>query len=417
MSGAHGLRCLRCEAAYPLDPLFEGCARCATDDFRSGLTPVYDYGALRTELNGGPLREDAPGIWRYARLLPVVEPAHRISLGEGNTPIVDLPVVAEALGAGAVWLKDESRNPTWSFKDRHAAVTVGKALDHGARTVVVATSGNHGVSIAAYAARAGIRCVALSYEGLSLAARTLMEAYGAELTVAPTPEARWDAMRDGIERCGWYAAGTFTAIPTMHPYGHEGYKTIAFELFEQLHGVPDAVAVPTSYSEGLFGIWKGFAELVALGYTDRVPRMIACEPEGGPLALAHAKGSPITRVPRPRSVARGVTPSVNSYGGVVALRSSNGLVGQADDAGILAAQRELAHQGLYVEPASALVLAGVRSLYRRGELSPGQRIALVNTSSGLKAPGPQRRERSERSSAPPGRSPASRARRIASSAA
>lgn len=205
-----------------------------------------------------------------------------------------------------------------------------------------------------------------------------------------TPEARWDAMRSGIEGAGWYAAGTFTAIPTMHPYGPEGYKTIAFELVEQLHFVPDAVALPTSYSEGLFGIWKGFTELVALGYTDRVPRMIACEPEGGPLAIAHANGNPITRVPRPSTVARGVTPSVNSYGWVVALRSSNGLVGQTNDAAILEAQRDLALQGLYVEPESALALAGLRSLAHGGHLPAGQRIVLVNTSSDLKAIGGSR---------------------------
>lgn len=391
MSGARALRCLRCETEYPLDPLFEGCAACASEDFRSGLTPAYDYAALRTELDGSPLAGPAPGIWRYARLLPVTDPAHRVSLGEGSTPTVELSDIAQELGASEVWLKDESRNPTWSFKDRHAAVTVSKALDHGARTIVVSTSGNHGVSVAAYAARAGIRCVVLSYEGLPLAARTLLEAYGAELAVTPTPEDRWHQMRRGIERSGWYAAGTFTSIPTMHPYGHEGYKTIAFELAEQLGTVPDIVAVPTSYSEGLYGIWKGFAELVALRRTDRVPRMIACEPLGGPLGTAHASnGNAIARVDRPRSIARGVTATVNSYAGIVALRSSNGLVGQADDQEILRALRDLASRGIYVEPASALALAGVRALVRAGQLPIGQRIVLVSTSSGLKALDPSR---------------------------
>lgn len=107
------------------------CSKAASpasaDDFRSGLTPTYDYGALRAELNGASLAGDGAGIWRYARLLPVTDPAHRVSLGEGSTPVVELPPIAEALGVGSVWLKDESRNPTWSFKDRHAAVTVGKA--------------------------------------------------------------------------------------------------------------------------------------------------------------------------------------------------------------------------------------------------------------------------------------------------
>ena len=323
MTFATGLRCVHCGARYPLAPMYEGCPACATENMASGLTPDYDYAALGTALGDGPLEEPGPGIWRYRRLLPVIDPAHEVSLGEGSTALVPLPKLADALGAAEVWLKDESRNPTWSFKDRHAAVTISKGLDFGASTVVISTSGNHGVSVAAYAARAGLRCIALTYPGVPTGARVLMQAYGAELAIT-TPEGRWTIMREGVEQEGWYPAANFTSIPTNSAYGHEGYKTIAYEVQAQLGGaVPDLIAVPTAYAEGLFGIWKGFDELARLGRSRRTPRMLACEPLGGALGAAMDGGDgPIARVPRPATVARGLGGSANSYIGVAALSAS-----------------------------------------------------------------------------------------------
>lgn len=387
MSGsfATGLRCVHCAATYGLEPRHEGCPACATPAFRSGLTVDYDYEAVRASVGDGPLEEAGPGIWRYRRLLPVLDRRHEISLGEGGTALVPVPRLADELGAAEVWVKDESRNPTWSFKDRNAAVAVSKGLEFGARTVVVATSGNHGVSVAAYAARAGLRCVALTYPGLSAAARVLMLAYGAHVAVT-TPEGRWTIMRRGMGEQGWYPAGNLTDIPTNSAYGHEGYKTIAYELHAQLgRSVPDVVAVPTAYAEGLFGIWKGFAELRQLGRAAREPCMVACEPAGGPLSTAlRSGGGPIARVPRRPTVARGIGGTTNAYIGVAALTSSDGLVAEADDASILAAQADLAREGIFAEPASATPLAGLRALHARGELPRGQRIVLVSTSGGLK---------------------------------
>jgi threonine synthase len=282
-------------------------------------------------------------------------------------------------------VKDESRNPTWSFKDRHAAVTIGKALEFGARTVAASSSGNHGMAVAAYAARARMSCVVFTYPGIPPAVRALIEAYGARLVVT-TREGRWTGVRDGVRDQGWYPATTFTEIPTGSTYGHEGYKTIAYELHEQLRGAtPDLVAIPTSYGEGLFGVWKGFDELRRLGLITKTPRMLACEPDGGPLALAVGDSRAIARVaPRP-TVARGIGGTVSSYIAVAALAGSGGLVAQATDEEILHAQRDLAREGIMAEPASSAVLAGLRALARRGGLPAGQRVVLINTSSGLKS--------------------------------
>lgn len=387
---AVGLRCVRCGASYGLGPLFEGCTACATPEFRAGLTPAYDYAAIRAALGDSRRLAEAqqPGIWRYRRLLPVTDAAHAVSLGEGSTALVPLPRLARELGLAELWLKDESRNPTWSFKDRHATVAVGKALDFGARTVAVSSSGNHGMAVAAYAARAGLTCVVFTYPGLPAPARALIEAYGARLVVT-TREGRWAGVREGVRDRGWYPATTCTEIPTGSPYGHDGYKTIAYELHEQLGGAPpDLVAIPTSYGEGLFGVWKGFDELRRLGLSAEAPRMLACEPAGGPLAVAFADGGrrPIVRVPPRETVARGIGGTISCYLAVAALTASGGSVAQATDDEILGAQRDLARQGIVAEPAGSAGLAGLRALARRGELRPGQRVVVINTSSGLKSP-------------------------------
>lgn len=377
------LRCVYCDAQFPVSAMFTGCPQCRGETFASGLTPDYDYGQLRDDVEDGPLAEPEEGLWRYRRLLPV-DRAYEVTLGEGGTPLVPLPSVANELDAEQVWVKDESRNPTWTFKDRNAAVTISKALEFGAETVVVSTSGNHGASIAAYAARARIDCITFTYPGVADTTRTMIESFGAKL-IMTAPEERWSAMKRGIRYDGWYPASNYTDIPTGSPYGHEGYKTIAYEIVDTLGDAPDLVSIPNSYGEGLFGVWKGFDELAHLGRTHTKPTMVACEPAGGPLAVAmHSTSSPIARVPRAKTVARGIGGSINSYLSVAALNASDGRVAQATDEEVLAARRTLAAEGLHVEPASAAALAGLRGLYREGHLDPGLRIVLVNTSSGLK---------------------------------
>jgi threonine synthase len=383
-----GLRCVACGVRYPLAPMYEGCPSCATDSFRAGLTPEYDYAALARVLGEGPLGESERfGIWRYRRLLPASDAAHELSLHEGSTPLIPLPRLARELGAADVWLKDESRNPTWSFKDRNAAVTLAKALDFGATGVVASSSGNHGAAVAAYAARAGLACLVLSYPGLSAASAALIQSYGARLLVT-SREGRWAIMREAVRDHGWFPATNFTAIPTNGAYGHEGYKTIAYELHEQLGGgAPDLVVVPTAYGEALYGIWKGFQELEKLGRRRRSPRMLACEPHGGPLQVALNGSDParaIAHVPERLTVARGIGGTTNSVIAMTALSASDGLVGQATDPEILGAQRDLAREGILVEPASATALAGLRAVARRGELPRGQRIVLLSTSAGIK---------------------------------
>ena len=395
------LQCVYCGTRYPSRPMSEGCPACRSESFASGLTAIYDYERLIADLGDAPLAEHGEGLWRYRRLLPVERPAAEISLGEGGTPLIAVPELAAELGAEQVWIKDESRNPTWTFKDRNAAVTISKAVEFGAETVVVSTSGNHGGAIAAYAVRAGLECVVLTYPGLPESAQSLIRAFGARLVITE-PDQRWQVMAEGMREHGWYPASNYTAIPTNGAYGHEGYKTIAYEIADTLDTNPDVICLPIANGEGLFGIWKGFDELKRLGRADRVPRMVACEPVGGPLGLTVGRpDQPIARVSRTRTIARGIGGSVNSYISVAALTASDGLVAQPDDAQIMAAQQRLSAAGFFVEPASAAGLAGLRSLAAEGQLPAGQRIVLVNTSSGLKNLEALRSQPALASTAPP----------------
>ena len=224
--------------------------------------------------------------------------------------------------------------------------------------------------------------------------KTLMQAYGAAVVACPTSESRWELMRQGIERFGWYPTSGFVMPPVgSNPWGVEGYKTIAYEVAEDLGWTaPDVVVVPSAYSDGLYGIWKGWTELQTLGLVKHAPRMIAAEPFG-PLAHALERGlqapEPV-EAPAP-SVAFSIASRYGTWQGLAALRESGGGGVRLTDEGVLEAQRALAREeGLYVEPSSAAALTAVMQLAARGGLDAEQTIVVVLTSGGLKDPGASR---------------------------
>ncbi|RIQ18891.1 threonine synthase [Jiangella rhizosphaerae] len=383
MTYTRELSCLRCAAVYP-DPSLElvgrGCPACESGGVPSNVLPVYDLAGL----GALPVADGEPGLFRYRSLLPLAADTPAVSLAEGSTPVVDLPAVAERLGVASVVVKDETRNPTWSYKDRLASVAVTKAVELGIDTVVVASTGNHGAAIAAYAARAGLRCVVLTVASVPSTMKTLMQAYGASVVALPEPRQRWTLMRQLVEKFGWLAMSGHADPPVgSNPYGVDGYKTIAYELVTQLAAPPDVVVVPTAYADGLVGIARGFADLVALGVLERSPRMVAAEPFG-PLASAMASGSEVAGpVPYEPSVAFSTASPVGTYQGLSALRSTDGAaVAVPSDEVILAAQRELAASaGLYQEAASATAWP---ALAGQGSLGPAESVVVIGTSTGLK---------------------------------
>ncbi|MFD1544649.1 threonine synthase [Nonomuraea guangzhouensis] len=354
---------------YPLwPPLTRGCPKTSTASLAYPVEVDYDYARVSASLFE---QEPGPDLARWSPLLP---PLHAPTLGEGGTPLIPLE---------GVYVKDESRNPTWSHKDRLNRITVSAALGAGAPGVVVASSGNHGASAAAYAARAGLPAIVLASADAPPAVHSFVRAYGAKVLAVPV-EARWPLMREIVDRLGYHPVSNLTVTHTGHPFGPEGYKTIAYELFLQLGGVPAAVFAPTGYAELLYGVWKGFTELRRLGLAGTTPRMFSCEAiAGGPIARAVDTGAPAAIVPLQHTEAYSIGCSVGGHRGVRAVRDSGGEALLVTDDEMRAAQRTLAAQGLWQEVSGAAGLAAYRKLGRDFD-GP---VVCIATSSGFKGMG------------------------------
>ncbi|WP_217617193.1 pyridoxal-phosphate dependent enzyme [Cellulomonas sp. GbtcB1] len=351
-------------------------------------SPVYDLAAAG--LDGAlPAPGSGPGVFRFAPLLPVDPAGPLVSLGEGGTPLVPVPRAAEAAGLaeGALLVKDESRNPAWSYKDRLAAVAVTKAVQQGHDTVVDASTGNHGAATAAYAARAGLRCVVLTVASVPETMKTLMQSYGADVVAFDDPRDRWVVMRAGVEQRGWVPVSGYLSPPSgSNPFGVGGYKTIAYEVWEQLGGrVPDAVVAPVAYGDGIAGMVRGFRDLVALGLADRVPRMVAAEPFGPHEAALRDGFVPGAAVPAGPTVAFSIGSSMATWQAWDALRSTAGAAAPADDEAVMRAQATLAAtEGLYLEASSVITYAVLPTLVARGAVRADETVVLLGTSTGLK---------------------------------
>ncbi|MFC7546241.1 pyridoxal-phosphate dependent enzyme [Plantactinospora sp. GCM10030261] len=369
-------RCPRCALVTPLDDGVTGCPRCAADGVGMPMTPHRAAGPPPTRPEPVP----PPGLgpmWRWAaHLVPVGRP---VSLGEGGTPLVnlDLPGVP-----GRILVKDERANPTGSFKDRLASAAVSRARSLGADTVAVASSGNAGLAVAAYAATAGLDAVLLATGTLPSGTAATVTALGARVYLTETFPDRWTAVRTGVERLGWFPVTNYRLPPVAsHPAGVHAYRTIAFEIAESLGwSVPDWVVVPVSRGDGLFGVWSGFVELARLGWTDRVPRMLAVErfpslTDALARGVDQPVGMPIDGPVRATSISdpQGTAMAVHT------IRSSGGDVVRCDDEQLAVAWSRLAGRGHLVEFSSAAAAHGVDELARSGRLDAGSTAVLLVT--------------------------------------
>jgi threonine synthase len=379
-STAKAQRCLYCQQTYPLyPPLVSGCTVCATEKFKSPLELVFEHPGSLDFLRTPPL----PGLERYAPLLPPL--VKGLSLAEGGTPLIPHSL-REDNRQVEFFIKDESRNPTWSHKDRLNLAVVSTAVIVEAVGVVAASSGNHGASAAAYSARANLPGVILSTPRPAAVA-SFMQAYGQLVVAVPTFEIRWELMRRLVEEFNYHPASNQTIPPTNHPFGSEGYKTIAYELFNQLEGrAPEAVFVPVGFAELLFGIYKGFSELKDFGLIERMPRMIACEPAAGaPVKRALELDEPIAYVEVGDTEAYSIAVPVNSYRAVVAVKGSNGAALAVTEQEMVSAQRAMSRAGMWAESSAAIAFAGAQRYTELGiEKGP---LVCINTSSGFKDQG------------------------------
>ncbi|PRA46469.1 threonine synthase [Brucella pituitosa] len=364
---------------FPLLPaLLSGCPETSNEGMQFPLEVDYDYPVVsRVRFAKGAEWHD------WQEILPPLHP--KMTMPVGNTPLVDVSAVAPpAFRDQGVFVKDESRNPTWSHKDRLNTFTVSAALYEGASTIIVASSGNHGVSAAAMASRAGLNCIVLTMPEVSPAFRDMILGYGAFPVFLPA-EDRWPALRALQELPGTYPVSNLTSVHTGHPWGPEGYKTIAYEILAELDGqAPSAVVVPTGYGEMLYGIYKGFNEARFLGHTDHVPQLVSVEPAArGPLYHAIEAGVPAITVEARPTFQSGTGTTVNGYRSVVAIRESNGFPMLVNDDAARAAHGVMARQGLWQEYSSSAAFAALDHI--EGFENDGP-VVVIGCSTGLKEP-------------------------------
>jgi threonine synthase len=387
-SRIEGLRCLRCDALYAPDHFVADCPACRTTA-PSNLVVQYHGdvldGVTRQYLASGPR-----SIWRYAHSLPV-SAAQAVSLGEGLTPLVGLPRVAQQLGLGSLHAKCEFANPTGSFKDRLASVAVsaGRAL-FGARVIASSSSGNAGAAAAAYAARAGLPCIIFTFTGTAGPMVTQMQSYGAMVVAVEDKAHRWTLLEAGVRRFGWFPTSPFFGpVVGSNPYGIEGYKSLAYEVAEQLGWrVPDWIVLPVCYGDALVGMARGFAELLRLRWIERMPRLVAAEIYGSLSQAEHEGRDDPPSIPRSYdTVAVSIGAAQSTFQALKAVRETRGAVMRVPDDVLLHWHREVARkEGLFVEPSAAASVAAVDLLRRQGTIRPGEEVTCLITAGGLKDP-------------------------------
>jgi threonine synthase len=382
------LTCPACAQTWDAGPHWYGCPTCHDPaGLPYWLEVAYDMERVPADFAARPGR-----VWDYAALLPVRDIQGVPTLGEGNAPLVRLEGLNRELGLPDLWLKLEGINPTGAFKDRFHTVSLAVARELGFRRALVSTAGNHGTSCAAYAARAGLPLLVLLSPVSPPEQRRLMRLFGARVAVPRGSGSLMPALRSLIEPLvrdhGFYPS---TVLGLMNgpanPYGVEGYKTIAYEIFGQLGGVPDRVCVPTAAGDVLYGPYKGFRELRQLGRTDRMPRMTACQSsEANPLVEAVRQGLDHVPTVEPASLAISIGDPTTSHCALEAIRRSDGDAWEAPDAGLLQAVALLGRHGVCVEAASATPIAALRRAVEAGRLDREERIVAVLTGTGMKWP-------------------------------
>lgn len=330
------------------------------------------------------MEESKPSrFWRYKSLLPPVK--HMVSLGEGGTPLHRAERLAKAVGLKNLYLKDETRNPTNSYRDRAAALLTSNAIDLKYDTLICATNGNLGASLAAYSAKAGLVCHAIVPKNVDVGKLAQMLVYDAVI------EEFGEILDDSIKRAETLAKemGWYQATAELNPLVIEAQKTISYEVYEQF-GVPDWFIVSMGSGGTIYSIWKGFKELQELGKTKALPKMVGVQPEGcAPIVKAIAENAQkFTKIQKPYTRALAVLVAEPLQGALAmeALKESKGLGLAVSDSEILSAEFQLAKlEGIFAEPASSATIAALRKLVKEGGIDEKDSVACLITGSGLKA--------------------------------
>ena len=376
------LECTYCGIELSADEPHRTCPDCG-----KVLYPHYDLQSASAALKREDLKDRPPNMWRYFEVMPVLDEANVVTLGEGFTPIFKTDRLATDTGCSSLYIKDEGLNPTASFKARGLGAAVSKAKELGITRLTMPSAGNAAGAMTAYAAKAGMEAYVFMPKDAPEANRVEVEISGANLELVDgfiTDAGRISAQR--AEELGLFDVSTL-----REPYRVEGKKTMGYEIAEQMGWtLPDVILYPTGGGTGIVGMWKAFSEMEAMGWIDgKRPKMFAVQSEGcAPIVRAFNEGTEFAEPwENPDTLAAGirVPAAIGDYLILQSLRESGGGAITVSEDEILSDLRAVASlEGMFICPEGAAIVAALRKLLADGTLSPDESILLLNTGSGLK---------------------------------
>lgn len=376
-----GLQCVLCARKYEQDAVDYTCPSCGP---LGVLDVLFDYELVAKHISRAHLaQETRQTLWRYQALLPISYSQNTFPpLAVGYTPLYAVNRLRQHLGMSDVWLKDDTRNPSASLKDRASVIAI--ALAQG-KTVACASTGNAASSLATHAASVGLPCYIFVPHYAPQAKIVQLLMCGATVfAVQGTYDDAFDLCIEACQMFDWYNRNT-----GYNPYLVEGKKTVALEMAEQLEWrVPDTVLVPTGDGCIISGVYRGFEDLYRLGMIDRLPRLIAVQAEGSPAIVRALESGGVVRAYPARTIADGISVGLPRNGAMAVrdIRLSGGFGVTVSDEQIVAAEKELARlTGVFAEPSGAASYAGLLRLLHDGKIAPDERVVLLVTGSGLKS--------------------------------
>ena len=379
MKNVKHAKCVKCGKIYEATPNLTNCSCGGILDI------IYDYDYIKANLTKEKLaRRGDNSMWRYRELLPVEETTEAPPLRVGWSPLYEAKTLANQLGIKKLYVKDDGLNPTASLKDRASSMAVAKAMEAGAKVIACSSTGNAASSLAGNAAAAGLKTYIFVPSRAPKGKVAQLMTFGATvISVQGSYEETFELSKQAIEKWGWYNRNA-----AINPYLSEGKKTVGLEIMEQLNWeVPDYIAISVGDGCTIAGLWKGLKDLYAIGFLDRLPRLISAQAEGCcPLNRAIENGEdwrPMEENTLADSIAVGVPRNADKA--LMAIRESNGLVVNVSDGEIMAAQKLLGRTcGVFGEPAGVTGTAGLKKLCEQGKIPADATVVSVVTGNGLK---------------------------------
>lgn len=378
------MKCDSCGAEIDMRDPVNLCPKCG-----GLLEVVYDLQAMRRDGTSYITDKTCNTMWKYRGMMPTVSDENIVSLGEGNTPLIKSKYLGPSLGIENLYFKNDTMMPTGSFKDRGYSLAISFAKEIGIRRGFTYSSGNAGTSFAAYSARAGIKALIIVEYLSNEVKRSLMTLYGPKVVIVK--HNNFGEVLDMIEY-GVKELGLYQFVNFINPIRHEAMKVYAYEIYDELSFVPDYMFHPMGTGGGVYGTWKGFRELAELGVTDKIPHMVAVQPDAV-CWLKHAINKNADEGELygdcAATIAQSICGNYPVQGGkrlLKCIRETNGIAASVSDDEMLCAMRDLAHEGIAAEPSSASSVAAFKQAVKAGKINSDESAVCVITGFALKQP-------------------------------